>query len=136
MIKKKKPSLSQRPIIYIASPYTNGDPAINTHFQCEVFNRLMNEGLVWPVAPLWAHFQHTIFPRPYQDWVDYDKAFLHLYDACLRVNPKYPDLRYGEKKSAGSDGEVAFFRANGKRVFYSIDKLNAWAKEWKPESGK
>jgi hypothetical protein len=115
-----------KPIVYIASPYTQGDVAINTHFQCEVFNRLMDDGRVWPVAPLWAHFQHTIFPRPYQDWVDYDNAFLKFYDACLRVNPNYPDWNYKERRSRGADNEVKYFKAAGKHVFTSIEKLYAW----------
>jgi len=115
-----------KPIVYIASPYTQGDVAINTHFQCQVFNQLMDDGLVWPVAPLWAHFQHTIFPRPYRDWVDYDNAFLKFYDACLRVNPNYPDLNYTETQSVGADAEVKYFIAAGKRVFCSIEELYAW----------
>jgi hypothetical protein len=116
-----------RPFVYIASPYTQGDVAINTHFQCEIFNRLLDDGRVWPVAPLWAHFQHTIFPRPYQDWVAYDNAFLHLYDACLRVNPVYPDWNYQETRSSGAENEVKYFESAGKRVFTSIEELYAWA---------
>ncbi len=115
-----------KPIVYIASPYTRGDVAVNTHFQCQVFNQLMDEGKVWPVAPLWSHFQHTIFPRPYQDWIDYDKALLKLYDACLRVNPNYPYLNYSETQSSGADGEVAYFNSVGKPVFYSIEELYTW----------
>lgn len=120
-----------KPIVYIASPYTIGDVGINAHFQCEIFNRLMNDGRVWPVAPLWAHFQHTIFPRLYQDWVDYDNAFLKLYDACLRVNPDYPELCYNETRSTGAEKEVASFEAMGKPVFYSIEGLYLWAEKLK-----
>jgi hypothetical protein len=115
-----------RPFVYIASPYTQGDVAINTHFQCEIFNRLMDDGRVWPVAPLWAHFQHTIFPRPYRDWIAYDNAFLHLYDACLYLTPSYPKLRYREKRSSGADKEVKYFKKHHKPVFTSIKKLYAW----------
>jgi hypothetical protein len=115
-----------KPIIYIASPYTKGDVAINTHFQCKLFNQLMDEGKVWPIAPLWSHFQHTVFPRPYKDWIDYDKALLKLYDACLRVNPDFPKLNYSETRSSGADGEVAYFTSIGKPTFYSIEDLYAW----------
>jgi len=113
-------------VVYIASPYSKGDPAINTHFQCMIFHQLMNDGRVWPVAPLWAHFQHIVFPRPYQDWIDYDKALLRLYDACLRVNPSFPELNYSETQSSGADGEVEYFKSTGKPVFCSIDDLYAW----------
>jgi hypothetical protein len=115
-----------KPIVYIASPYTEGDEGINVHFQCEIFNRLMDDKKVWPVAPMWAHFQHTIFPRPYQDWVAYDNAFLKLYDACLRLNPDYPKLPYKETRSKGADNEEISFKALGKPVFYSIEDLYHW----------
>ena len=122
----KKAKVIERPIVYIASPYTKGDPAINTHFQCSIFNQLMNDGKVWPVAPLWAHFQHTLFPRRYQDWVDYDLALLRLYDACLRVNPCFPEWSYNETESLGADGEIAYFKSAKKPIFYSIGDLYKW----------
>jgi hypothetical protein len=117
-----------RPVVYIASPYSKGDPAINTHFQCKIFDQLMNDGIVWPVAPLWSHFQHTLFPRPYADWVAYDAAMIPRYDACLRLNAEYPELKYTETQSSGADKEVAQFQRLGKPVFYSIEDLYKWAK--------
>ena len=116
----------KKPIIYIASPYTSGDPAINVRFQCRVFDQLLSEGRVWPVAPLWTHFQHILFPRRYEDWLEYDKALLPLYDGCLRLNAEEPGLNYIEKKSTGADGEVEVFRLMGKPVFYSIESLYEW----------
>ena len=118
-----------RPVVYIASPYTRGDVAINTHFQCKVFNQLLDDGKVWPVAPLWSHFQHTIFPRRYEDWIAYDLALIERYDACLRVNPNFPDWNYAQTESLGADGEVAKFQALGKPVFFSIDELYTWVDE-------
>jgi len=91
-----------------------------------VFNKLMDDGKVWPVAPLWTHFQHTLFPRPYNDWVEYDRALLHLYDACLRLNAEIPELHYSESKSFGADGEVDYFKSVDKPVFYSIESLYEW----------
>jgi hypothetical protein len=122
------PAPTTRPVVYISSPYTKGDPAINTHFQCKIFDQMMNDGIVWPVAPLWAHFQHTIFPRPYQDWFAYDMALIPRYDACLRLNAEDPQLNYIQTQSAGADKEVAEFRRLGKPVFYSLDDLYKWAK--------
>jgi hypothetical protein len=115
-----------KPIVYIASPYTRGDVAINTHFQCEVFDRLMSDGKVWPVAPLWSHFQHTVFPRPYQEWIDYDQALLHLYDACLRLAAEIPHLNYKQWESNGADNEVKTFQRLSKPVFHSVADLYAW----------
>lgn len=83
---------TEKPTVYIASPYTGGDVAINTHYQCRIFDKLLDDGKVLPVAPLWSHFQHTAFPRKYQDWIDYDQAMLPLYDACLRLNAELQGL--------------------------------------------
>lgn len=121
----------EKPVVYVASPYSTGDPAINTHFQCQVFDQLLTDGKVWPVVPLWTHFQHVLFPRPYSDWIEYDKALLRLYDACLRLNATVNrgDLSYSESKSSGADGEVAIFREIKKPVFFSIKDLYSWVDE-------
>lgn len=117
-----------RPVVYIASPYTKGDPAINTYFQCEVFDQLMNDGLVWPVAPLWSHFQHTVKPRPYQDWTAYDLALIPRYDACLRLSAVHQRMEYIQTESSGADKEVATFLSLGKPVFMSIESLYVWVR--------
>jgi hypothetical protein len=119
--------MSQRkPIVYIASPYTKGDVAINTHFQCRIFDKLLSDGKVLPVAPLWSHFQHILFPRPYEDWIQYDQEMLTLYDCCLRLAAKAPERNYEQAESTGADAEVASFRNMEKPVFYSVDDLYAW----------
>lgn len=119
----------RKPVVFIASPYTRGDPVINTHFQCEVFDRLLTDQLVLPVAPLWTHFQHLLFPRPYDDWIKYDQEMLYLYDCCLRLNSECKRTGYKESQSTGADAEVATFQKHGKPVFFSIDALYAWVRE-------
>lgn len=118
---------NMKPVVYIASPYTKGDPAINTHFQCKVFDQMMTDGIVWPVVPLWTHFQHLLFPRNYQDWIAYDLAMLERYDACVRLAAEVPALGYKVVESSGADGEVAAFLQMGKPVFYSLEGCYAWA---------
>ena len=115
-----------KPVVYVASPYTKGDPAINTHFQCRVFDDLMNDGKVWPYIPLTSHFLHCMFPRDYKDWIAYDLALIDRFDACLRLNAEHPQLDYCVKESSGADGEVARFKELGRPVFYSKDELYAW----------
>jgi hypothetical protein len=122
-----------KPIVYIASPYTKGDVAINTHFQCRVFDTLLTDGRVLPVAPLWSHFQHVLFPRPYKDWIEYDQAMLHLYDCCLRLPATNSELNYAMHESTGADAEVEVFRRMQKPVFTSIEDLLAWAAARAPE---
>lgn len=118
----------KKPIVYIASPYTKGDPAMNTRCSMEVFDELMNDGIVWPVTPLWSHFQHIMFPRPYKDWVEYDLILIERLDACLRINAEYSKLGYKITESSGADGEVKYFQELNKPVFLSKDSLYEWVK--------
>ena len=116
----------KKPTVYIASPYSQGDPAMNTHFQCKVFDRLLEDGKVLPIAPLWSHFQHTLFPRHYQEWIAYDQALLRLYDCCLRLSASLPERDYEQADSSGADDEAQAFRQSGRPVFCSIDDLYHW----------
>jgi hypothetical protein len=115
-----------RPVVYVASPYTQGDPGVNTHSQLAMFDELMNDGYVWPVVPLWSHFQHLVFPRQYQDWIDYDLAMIPRYDACLRIHAHNQRLGYCVEESSGADGEVARFKELGKPVFFHKLDLYKW----------
>ena len=119
---------TNKPTVYIASPYSAGDMSANAHFQCKIFDQLLGDGFVLPVAPLWSHFQHTVFPRKYADWIKYDQDMLPLYDCCLRLNASIPSMGYEEYKSSGADAEVELFERMGKPVFYSIDDLYSWVK--------
>jgi hypothetical protein len=116
-----------KPYVYIASPYTKGDPCINARFQSLTFDELLGTGLVLPYAPLMSHFQHTMFPRPYQDWIQYDLDIIPRFDACVRLDATGPN-GYHESRSSGADGEVALFQKLGKPVFYSVPALLDWAR--------
>jgi hypothetical protein len=123
--------MSRKPFVYVASPYTKGDPAINTHFQCRTFDELMSGGIVMPYVPLVSHFQHTLFPRHYKDWIEYDLAILHKMDACLRLNAVHEPLGYEVSESSGADGEVDYCRKIGVPVFFDTPSLYEWAAQWK-----
>lgn len=99
---------------------------MNTHFQCRIFDQLLKDGKVLPVAPLWSHFQHLLFPRPYNDWINYDQAMLKLYDCCLRLSADLSAYNYQQDESSGADAEVASFQRMGKPVFFSIKDLYEW----------
>ncbi len=117
-----------KPLVYIASPYTKGDVGINTRFQCEMWNDMMNDGVVLPYAPLWSHFQHTLFPRPYEDWIGYDNEIMSRMDALVRLNAKYGPTDYYEDESSGADNEVELARSLGLPVFFDLESLYIWAK--------
>lgn len=101
--------------VYIASPYTKGDVAVNVKLQLDTFDELANLGFL-PFAPLYSHFQHMAHPRPYQDWLKIDLEWVLVCDCLLRLG--------GE--SSGADGEVEYAKRHDKPVFYSIDELNKY----------
>lgn len=119
-------SVPKKKVVYVASPYTKGDPAINTHFQCKVFDELLSDGIVTPIVPLWTHLQHLIFPREYRDWINYDLEIASLCDCCLRLNAEYRPIGYVERESSGADNEVREFKRWNKPVFTTIQELYTW----------
>jgi len=104
--------------VYIASPYTKGDVAVNVKRQLDTFDELMNMDFA-PFAPLYSHFQHMAHPRPYQDWIRMDLVWVEVCDCVLRLD--------GESK--GADGEVAYAEELGKPVFYSLEALAKFYKK-------
>ena len=98
--------------VYIASPYTLGDVAINVKMQIDVANQLINYGFA-PFVPLLSHFQHLIHPRDYQDWVKLDMEWIASCDVMLRLP--------GESK--GADAEVKLAEQLDIPVFYHIYDL-------------
>jgi len=93
--------------VYIASPYTIGDVAVNVKRQIDMADRLMEKGFA-PFAPLYSHFQHMVHPRPYQQWLEIDLEWIKVCDCVLRLD--------GE--SSGADKEVEFAKKIGKPVYY------------------
>lgn len=98
--------------VYIASPYTIGDPAVNVKRQIDMADRLMDAGFL-PFVPLYSHFQHMVHPRPYQEWIEIDKSWIESCDYLLRLD--------GE--SSGADGEVVVAMELNMPVFYSFEDL-------------
>jgi len=98
--------------VYIASPYTLGDVAVNVKFQMDTFDELVDLGFA-PFVPLYSHFQHMMHPRPYEDWVRLDFEWINVCDCLLRLG--------GESK--GADTEVEYAKKLGIPVYYSIKEL-------------
>ena len=120
--------MSGKPWVYIASPYTKGDCAINVRTQMQAFDQLLSLGVV-PIAPLYSHFQHMFIPRPYQDWIALDLEVIQRCDACLRLGALhvYADgSLYQQRESSGADGEVAECLRLGKPVFHSVEEVAEW----------
>lgn len=98
--------------VYIASPYTIGDVAVNVKRQLDCANELIELGFC-PFAPLYSHFQHMAHPQPYDTWVKLDVEWVQVCDCLLRLD--------GESK--GADGEVKHALEYSKPVFYSVSEL-------------
>lgn len=98
--------------VYLASPYTLGDVAVNVKRQIDIANVLMNKGFA-PFVPLLSHFQHMIHPRPHKDWMKVDFEWLRACDCVLKLD--------GE--SVGADDEVEYAKLLNIPVYYSLKKL-------------
>lgn len=98
--------------VYIASPYTIGDVAVNVRRQIDAYDKLLTFGFL-PFAPLYSHYQHMFHPRSYEEWMDIDFEWLEVCDCVLRLD--------GE--SSGADREVEHAKKIGVIVFYSFDEL-------------
>lgn len=98
--------------IYIASPYTVGDVAINVRRQLEAAGLLIGLGHA-PFAPLLSHFQHMFSPQPYEKWIEIDLVWLRSCDAVLRL----PGV------SKGADIEVMEAIRLGLPVFNSVREI-------------
>lgn len=98
--------------VYISSPYTIGDTAVNVKVQMDMADKLMSLGFA-PFVPLYSHFQHMMHPRPHEDWLKFDLEWVGVCDCVLRLD--------GESK--GGDIEVGYANDNNIKVFYSLEEL-------------
>ena len=98
--------------VFISSPYTIGDVALNVRIQLDVSDKLLSLGYI-PYTPLLSHFQHMVNPRSYEDWLKLDFEWLKVCDCVLKL--------LGESKGADKETELA--KQLGIPVFYSIQEL-------------
>lgn len=111
-------AFADRPLVYVAGPYTRPDPVLNTHRIIKVADHLQGTGLVTCHVPHLNHLWNLVAPHDdVEHWYSYDLAILRRCDALLRV----------EGESAGADTEVSFAEEHGIRVFFDQDHLLSWA---------
>ena len=103
------PSISY---VYIAAPYSGGDPVDNTREVVLVADRLAAQGHAVYVPHL-SLFWHFLSPHAIDFWYDHDLAWLAKCDVLLRLPGESP----------GADAEVAFARERGIRVCFSEDDI-------------
>jgi|SRR5215471_3980580 len=98
--------------VYVAGAYSTGDVAVNVRNAYAAASRLADAGFA-PFVPHHTHFWHMLSPRPYEEWLTLDLAFLPCCDALLRLP--------GE--SVGADAEMLEARTLSIPVFEDVDTL-------------
>jgi len=98
--------------IYIASPYTLGDVAVNVKTQIDMASKLRSLGF-FPFWPLHSHFEHMAHPKSYHTWLTADLFWITKCDCLLRLP--------GE--SSGADKEIEYAKSLNIPVYYSLDEL-------------
>lgn len=107
--------VTRLPLVYVASPYTLGDPVINTNASIHFGNLLMELGFAVQL-PLLSMFWHAVTPKTYDEWLMLDEQWVLRADALFRL----------PGQSSGADHEVRVALANGIPVFTSVDDLVDW----------
>ena len=95
--------------IYIAGPYSS-DPVRGTRNAISAGNTVRNYGDT-PYIPHLTMFWDLMFPRGYQDWLDYDMEWLRTCDALIRL----------PGASDGAAAEEAVARSMGMKVWQGLE---------------
>lgn len=110
------PAFVDRPLIYIAGPYSTPDPVLNTHQTIAFAGELMQSVPVTAFVPHLTLLWHLVEPHDIEWWYAYDLAVLDRCDGLYRL----PGM------STGAAREVAYARAHGIPTFDVVAELAAW----------
>ena len=100
--------------IYVAGPYSAGDPTLNTREAIKVADQLAAAG-GFPFVPHLSHLWHLVSPHDYEFWIAQDMEWLEACDAVYRI----------PGASRGADKEVARAEELGMSVYYNLPLLLA-----------
>ena len=104
-----------KPLVYLAGPYTRPDPVENVHKACKAADEVLAMGMI-PFIPHLTHTYHLVSPKPVEFWYDYDIHMLRRCDVVLRL----------PGDSTGADREVAEAEGIGIPVVHGLDALKSW----------
>lgn len=110
-----------KPLIYIAGPYTNPDPVVNTRNAIDVGMLIVERFDSAVIIPHLTMFVHLIEPRDIEFWYQFDLDQLEHCDALWRMSGR----------SAGADKEVDFANRHSIPVFYDLIAFGNWRSEFK-----
>ena len=115
--------------VFVAGPYTNPDPVVNTRKAVEAAERLLaRDPRITPYVPHLSMLWHLIAPHDLDFWYEFDLRWLEVCDCVLRLP--------GE--SNGAAAECAHAREKGIPVFEHDWEVFAFASGWfeKQEGGE
>jgi hypothetical protein len=90
-------TVTPRPLLYLAGPYTHPDPVENTHRACRVATAIYEHTNWVPFLPHTTMLWHLVTPRPVKFWYGLDVHHLAACQAIMRLP--------GE--STGADAEMS-----------------------------
>jgi len=104
-----------KPLIYVAGPYTKGEPIINVRKAIMVADAIMERGAIAYVPHL-CHFWHFMFPHDYDFWIDHGLEMLTRCDALYRISGY----------SKGAELETSHALTIGIPLFDEMSDLTEW----------
>jgi len=116
-----------KPLVYIACPYTKGNQALNVRASIEQYMRMLIDDVVIPINPLFSHFAEMLYPKPYEFWLKHDFDLIRKCDALLRINATYAPIGYQQCESDGCNREIQLCQDIDIPVFYYKEELYRWA---------
>jgi len=117
--------MQNKPLVYLASPYSKGDRFLNTMAAVIKYRELLEDGIVNPVCPLLSGLIPAADDTPWERWIEVDIAILDRCDAVFSFNSIVN--QYVQVGSKGRDMEVEHAFGKGKPVFITKTDLYEWA---------
>lgn len=108
--------VENKPLIYVAGPYSDGDPIENTRRAVRAADELLDTGMFHVVVPHTSLIYHAISPKIHAVWVELGCALARRCDAVLRLSGVSP----------GADAEVREASALGKPIFTDAQDAIRW----------
>jgi hypothetical protein len=102
--------------VYVSGPFTQGHRWVNIQHAIAAADELLCAGHV-PWVPHLTHWWDQLFLHEYEEWMQYDLAWLAQCEALIRL-PGF---------SPGGDREVQRAKQLGIQVFHGVDTFLAWA---------
>ena len=112
--------MTRRPMLYVAGPYTNPDPVVNTHRAAKFGTQVWDDGEWVPMVPHLSLLWHMVTPRGVDHWYDLDIHQMLHCDAIVRL----------PGASSGADRELAVAESAGLEIVefssFSDAAQSAW----------